>query len=1275
MFTTSITTSGETGREYALVTRRLAVAGALMFTSLVSAAHVSASGDANSHSTSPAAAGSTVTEQAFLAQESSVAPAVFSDVQQVEPGLDSLDATASALTVAQMLESITPARFVDTRVGFATIDSQFAGAGKRAAGATYEVQIAGRGDVPSNAVGAVINVTAVSPEASGFLTLYPCTPERPLASSLNFTVGVNIGNEVIASLDDEGKVCVYTHRNVDLTMDVVGFVPAGGGIEPLLPARLLDTRPGQATVDGKFAGSGRTVPMTSVSVDVTGRGNVPADADFVVVNVTAVDPQEPGFVTVYPCLNTVPGTSSLNHVAGVNRGNELVVEVSEAGQICLYTLRSINLTVDVVAYIPEPNTVVAVAPSRLSDSRPGFTTIDGEDQGYGKLAAGTERRVPITGRIGIPDAARSVIVNVTAVAAERSGFLTVHPCVSPRPVISSLNYVAGVNGGNELIAGLSPDGELCVYTHQAAHITVDLVGYLVDDSAPADDAPSITVTDPADGATGVGISDDITITFSEGVSVSGDWVTIVCGATTFNTTGSGGATVIGVSAADPVYTLDLAADLPEGETCTATVDDVLVSDDDAIDPPDTMAADFVFSFSTGPTVVADSYTSIGNVGIAPDAAGGLILGSGADTGSGLVVSEVQGSTGNVGATATTAQGGSVVVAADGSFDYTPPVGHEGADTFAYKVAKDGVASGVATVTITNGEPIWFVDNSTAALGNDGTLANPYTSLAAFVAANGTAGSANPAAGDDIYLAAGTGTYTGGLTLDDDQRLIGQGAPGTTLAAYLGIASPAFSKMLPPIAGTRPVVSNLGAVVLSASTADNTIAGLTIDDGTTGILASGTMDLAIDGVDVKNVASAGLMLNVLGTAEINDLEVDAIGSGDGVVLDATMTGSANFGGGLDVSVVNGVGFEALGGSVSVVNVGVEQIVASGTGQALVLDGVIVGAGGVRFDQVTTSASATGDGVDLVNVSGGAVVLASVSLAGGTATTGVDLLGVSSAVDVVAGAIGNGVRVNGGTGVVSFGADVGETAGHAVQVANRNSASLVEFGGAVSGGTGVVSVAGNTNVQVRFDGTVTATGSNNAGAVSISINGAATEVDFNGAVNATMTGNGKGIVITNDNAAVTFNGMTSLTVAEGVAVDVVGTVSGGINFIDLDIALTGNNATGFDVSNATLNVKVLATDFDLTSISSTGTTGVDLSGADGIGWLRLGDTTAPFGTGADATIAGVAVGVQFTAATDIDGGFIFGDGEDAIDIDSSISATTVFGGTLPPAWPVGYNFLDI
>nr|MBP7213503.1 ExeM/NucH family extracellular endonuclease [Anaerolineaceae bacterium] len=114
--------------------------------------------------------------------------------------------------------------------------------------------------------------------------------------------------------------------------------------------------------------------------------------------------------------------------------------------------------------------------------------------------------------------------------------------------------------------------------------------------APVDVPPTISTTVPANGATNVGLTSDIKITFSEPVSLSEDWYSISC-------TVSGVHTAT-VTDANPIFTLDPAIDFSANETCTVTVDADKVLDQDGT--PDPMASNYTFTFATaegcgGPT--------------------------------------------------------------------------------------------------------------------------------------------------------------------------------------------------------------------------------------------------------------------------------------------------------------------------------------------------------------------------------------------------------------------------------------------------------------------------------------------------------------------------------------------------------------------------------------------------------------------------------------------------------------------------------------------------
>jgi predicted extracellular nuclease len=112
--------------------------------------------------------------------------------------------------------------------------------------------------------------------------------------------------------------------------------------------------------------------------------------------------------------------------------------------------------------------------------------------------------------------------------------------------------------------------------------------------ASKDSAPKVVSTVPSNGATGVPVWANLTITFSEPVTVADSWYSIVCA-----TSGSHLATVSGGPARfvlDPVRLFD------SDETCTVTISAAHVSDVDDDDPPDAPAGDHVFTFTVAPDI-------------------------------------------------------------------------------------------------------------------------------------------------------------------------------------------------------------------------------------------------------------------------------------------------------------------------------------------------------------------------------------------------------------------------------------------------------------------------------------------------------------------------------------------------------------------------------------------------------------------------------------------------------------------------------------------------
>jgi large repetitive protein len=442
-----------------------------------------------------------------------------------------------------------------------------------------------------------------------------------------------------------------------------------------------------------------------------------------------------------------------------------------------------------------------------------------------------------------------------------------------------------------------------------------------------DQAPSVTTTVPTNGAIDVLKGSNIVINFSENVNATGSSFSIACPAPgnlqAFAVSGSGTNQI----------TLNPTLDLPPGVICTVTVIANQISDTDAGDPPDNMVADFVFSFGVKPEAVDDARNATGNIRIstASPNSGFSVLTN--DIGPGIMVTLSD---------TTSLRGGNVTVAANGTFTYNPPAGYEGPDSFNYTIANPA-GSDVGTVSITIAGMIWFIDDNPASgactTNNNicGRLTNPFSSLASFEAVNGNATPTNgadviaPEAGDHIFIF--SGTYTGPLTLENSQRVIGQGAT-STLQALSGITPATDSDALPSTGGTKPSITTGGFNVV----ANNQLYGLAFDDTTSTAINSNANvgTLIIGDVTILNDGAngAGIVLDDGGTVTTTGTNTINVRSGIGLsVTNATNIGAGNLTF-VSISVGNNDGNPDPANGIVLNNTGSGRLIVTGNGNTSV-----------------------------------------------------------------------------------------------------------------------------------------------------------------------------------------------------------------------------------------------------------------------------------------------------------------------------------------------------
>jgi hypothetical protein len=200
------------------------------------------------------------------------------------------------------------------------------------------------GDTDGEAPRAVtLNVAAVDPAGPGYVSVFPCGA-LPNVSNVNFA-WENVANAVTVTLDGNGDVCLYSSTELDLIVDVTGWFgadgsPFGDRFVPSAPTRIADTRTWDAPI---FAGEALIAYPTD-SIDA------PGNTGAVAVNVTAVGPAGPGFLTTFPCDIELPGASTVNYSPGRDVPNLATIPIAGDGSICVYSNETVDILVDTFGY-------------------------------------------------------------------------------------------------------------------------------------------------------------------------------------------------------------------------------------------------------------------------------------------------------------------------------------------------------------------------------------------------------------------------------------------------------------------------------------------------------------------------------------------------------------------------------------------------------------------------------------------------------------------------------------------------------------------------------------------------------------------------------------------------------------------------------------------------------------------------------------------------------------------------------------------------------------
>jgi hypothetical protein len=538
-------------------------------------------------------------------------------------------------------------------------------------------------------------------------------------------------------------------------------------------------------------------------------------------------------------------------------------------------------------------------------------------------------------------------------------------------------------------------------------------------------------------------------------------------------------------------------------------------------------------------------------------------------------------------TCPTANGGTVVMNAEGTFTYTPAAGDVAAsDSFQYTLTDDGTplpASDNATVTINRFERVWYVRNNAAA-GGFGRSADPFDTLAEAQ----TASQPN----DYIFVHFGNGMTTGqagGIALKGGQHLIGEHA-GLSIPVNLnGNGSPAV--LFAAVPGNRPMLDDTAAGVPEGVDANDVvpveIVGMNLAGNVNAInwvtnaAFAGSGSFSIRDNVVRSAGAAGVDINLAGTGALNLAFHDNNLTSTGTALAVSETGT----GSLTITAFD------------------DNVVSGDTGSSgIVVSGAIFDTtAGAPFNQVSggvTLIGASGNGVG-----GSGLVLTGV--AGDLAFTDLDIFADGGAGLIVSGA--GAVNVGAGTGTrVTVGAGVGiveatggpaaslsgltadmqftslqsiNTTSTGVSLTNVSDATNPAFNAVFSAGSGssITTAAGASgpafnvsggNADISYAGTIT---NNSAAARAVSLttwsgDDATDDITLSGAIDE----NGAGILVNGNSGTrpITFSGGMDIdtTTGEGFAATS-NTNTGGLHITGTN-DITSTSATALRVTNTTI-----------------------------------------------------------------------------------------------------------
>jgi fibronectin type III domain protein len=355
-------------------------------------------------------------------------------------------------------------RVLDTRYGTGGVP-----VAPMSAGATLTFPVAGVFGIPASASAVVLDVTALNPTATGYLSAYDADTADPGVASVGVRQGHMTNQTTTAEVSSEDTVSLTNHSSgsSDITASIVGYYTEGSA------AAAGDTYFGVPW--SEIGGTVNIAAGGNYTFQISGQGGIATGADTAVLQVNAINATASGYLDIYPAGTSDPNVSALGYNSDTFYRDVEYAPLSSSGQITIsnHGTESVGVTIWPRGYFMPPSTTPAGAEYWPLYPQAVFGTATAGTQ----LAANASATFQVTGTGNIPaSGVAEVSEDVVATNPTSIGNIAEGPADgTARPIVSYLNADSAYAGYDDgLVSTLSPSGEETITNNGSGTVDVQV---------------------------------------------------------------------------------------------------------------------------------------------------------------------------------------------------------------------------------------------------------------------------------------------------------------------------------------------------------------------------------------------------------------------------------------------------------------------------------------------------------------------------------------------------------------------------------------------------------------------------------------------------------------------------------------------------------------------------------------------------------------------------------------------------------------------------------